>query len=114
MPELAVEVDAGAEVETAEGAALHVLRQADRVGHGHEHDLALDGSHGFQGREAFDEALRHQHRGHLVGMQRGLEVGLAAGGAGTEVQAAHTALRAGAGGRQVMDHGSHVSSPARA
>jgi hypothetical protein len=79
MLEAAVEVQARGKVEAAEGTALQVLRQR----------------------------LRDEHGRHLVGMQRRLQVGLAAGHAAAEMQAAQAVGGAGAGGRQVVDQRSH-------
>jgi len=101
---VAVEVLAAAQVEAAHRRLQHALREADRVGHGHQHDLADDAAFGLQRRQALAQVMGDQQAGDLVGVQRGLQRGLGAGAGRAEMQAQQ--LRGDAGravGQGVVD-----------
>ena len=96
----AVEIHAVGEVEAADGIAHHALGQADRIGGGHEHDLALDPALGLEGFQALAQVVRHDHAGDLVGMERGLDVNLRAGTFRAEALDGQRQARPGGEGRK--------------
>ena len=96
----AVEVDAVGEVEAADRIAHHPLRQADGIGGGHEHDLALDPALGLERRQALAQVMRRDHAGDLVGMERGLDVDLRAGAFRAEALDGQRQVRPGGEGRK--------------
>ena len=70
----AIKIGAGRQVEAAERRAVDRLRQAERIGGRHQHDLALHLVLRFQRRQFGAQELRHQYARHLVGVQRGLDI----------------------------------------
>lgn len=80
----AVEILAAAQLEAPHVTALQVLVEADRIGHRHQLDHALQTALLFQRVEALLEFPRGAHARQLVGVQAGLDVHLAAAGAVTE------------------------------
>mmetsp|Transcript_9628 Transcript_9628/g.22429 ORF Transcript_9628/g.22429 Transcript_9628/m.22429 type:complete len:283 (+) Transcript_9628:4067-4915(+) len=66
---VAVEVLAGGQLEAAGMHMQQVLGQADRVGHGHQHDLAAQAAGGLQRIQLQAQVVGHQHAGQFVGMQ---------------------------------------------
>ena len=73
--EIAVEIGARAEMEAALQIAEQILRAADRIGRGHDGDVAQDAPFGFR-----DAQLRHQRvdgddARQLAAVQRGLQIG---------------------------------------
>ena len=96
----AVEIHAVGEIEAADGIAHHALGQADGIGGGHEHDLALDPALGLEGFQALAQVVRHDHAGDLVGMERGLDVDLRAGAFRAEALDGQRQARPGGEGRK--------------
>ncbi len=84
---VAVEVLAAGEIESALHRLKHALRQADRIGHRHQHDLAEDAPLGLEPGQAGAQVVGHQQPGNLVGVQRGLQRGLGAAAGRAVVQA---------------------------
>ena len=81
-----VEVVPAREVESSDEVAENMLREADRVGHRNEDDLAQQRIPGFERQESFAQDRRDQHAGRLVGMQRCLDVDLSHGRRPSEMQ----------------------------
>lgn len=100
--ELPVEVDAGGLIEAPMVRAVQRLRQPDRIGHRHQHDFSGDGAAVLQVVQQSLQMMRHQHRGHFVRMQRGLQIDLATAQPLTEVQAGDPTLRASRRSREFM------------
>lgn len=73
----AVEVLAAAQLEAAHVRALQVLIEADRVGHRHQFDHALQTALLFQLIETLLEFPRGAHARQFIGVQAGLDVNLA-------------------------------------
>jgi len=65
---------AAVRLEAPEKLPEHVLRQADRIRHRHDHDLAAHAAFGVERGEPFLERPCGEHRGRFVGMQRSLNV----------------------------------------
>jgi hypothetical protein len=83
VAEAPVEIDARRQVEAAERRAVHELRQPDGIRGRHEDHFAVDAAGGVEAFEFAPQHVRHEHRGHLVRVQRSLDIDLlaAAGGA---------------------------------
>ncbi len=72
----AIEVDAAAEIiASGEGGVDH-LSGADRIGDRHHDDLALDLAARVGIVQQADQMMGGQHARNLVGMERGLQIGL--------------------------------------
>ena len=79
IDEAAVEVLAALQFVAPQRHVHQYLFQAHRVGHRHQHDLPAQAALAFQLGQALLEVPGHQHAGQFVGVQRGLDVDLAAG-----------------------------------
>jgi len=99
--EIAVEVLHRAELEAAEVIAEHVLRQADRVRHGHDDDFAAQLAGRLERGDLAAQQRGDQHAGQFVRVQRRLDVDLLAA-ARAVVEARDLALGADGGGNQRM------------
>jgi hypothetical protein len=73
---IAIEIAAAGQLVSAELRRIHHLRDADRIGHRHDDNLAahLAGAVGLV--EQPCEMVQHEHRRGLIGVQRGLQIGL--------------------------------------
>jgi len=78
VAEGAVEIGTGAEVEAPEWRAVHDLRQPDRIRGGYQDHFAADASLAIEPFEFAPQDVRDEHRGHLVRVQRCLDIDLAA------------------------------------
>jgi hypothetical protein len=76
--EIAVEVLHRAELEAAQVIAEHVLREADRVRHRHDHDFAAQLARRLERGDLAAQQRGDQHAGQFVRMQRRLDVDLLA------------------------------------
>jgi len=76
---VAIEVAAAAQLMAAQVGGVDLLVQTDRVGEGRDHDLAPNRALGLGRHQAPHQVVRGQQRGDLVGVDRGLEVGLGPG-----------------------------------
>ena len=63
---------------------VDLLVQADRIGEGRDHDLAPDRALGLGPHQAPHQVMGGQQRRDLVGMDRGLEIGLGPGAGAAE------------------------------
>ena len=105
----AVEIDAGAQIEAAERRAVDGLRQAQRIGRRHQYHFAVQPPLRFQRRQLLAQAVRHQHAGHFVGVQRRLQIDFRPRADAAEMQAVETMEVGDAvaaylhGGRQVVE-----------
>ena len=72
----AIEVDAAAEIVAAGEGGVDDLARADRIGDRHHDDLALDLAARGGVVEQADQVMRRQHARNLVGVERGLQIGL--------------------------------------
>ncbi|MNY02455.1 hypothetical protein D3C86_1350270 [compost metagenome] len=102
VDEPAVEVLAAFQLVAAQRHIHQHLFQAHRVGDGHQHDFAAQASGGFQLRQALLEVPGHQHAGHFVGVQGGLDVDLAVGRLRAEVKTVDLSCGPRQRGQQVM------------
>jgi len=93
---VAVEIAAAGELVASDVLRTDELAQTEGIGVGHHDDLAEDLARRLGRIEPAQEVLDGQHGRHLVGVQRGLEIGLGAG-AGRAV-AVNQDLAPGAGG----------------
>src|SRR5471030_2969254 len=75
--ERTVEILAAAQFETAHMGALQMLIEADRVGHRHQFDYALQLALGFEFGQALLQLPGRAHARQFVGVQAGLDVNLA-------------------------------------
>ena len=102
-----VEILAAGQGEAAERPAEHALAESDRIGHRHQHDFAVDAVAHLEIGEETAQVMGDQHPGRLIGVQRGLDHGLAPCPAVAEMQAVQLAVRAGRRGGEWMSFGSH-------
>ena len=75
--EVTVEILAAGKLETALLGRLKQLTQADGIGHRHQFDDTGQAPLGFEFAQAPLEFHGNPHARHLIGMQRGLDIGLA-------------------------------------
>ena len=85
---MAVEVLRRVLLKAAHRFVVQALRQADRVGGGHQHDLAPEQSGGFSSLQPGAQVVRGEHAGQLFGVQAGLDVNLQTGAALAKMKAA--------------------------
>ncbi|MNE79411.1 hypothetical protein D3C80_1758920 [compost metagenome] len=78
VDEVAIEVLAALQFEAPQRCVPQYLFQAYRVSHRHQDDFPLQTALLLQLGQPPLEVPRHQHAGQFVGMQRGLDVHLAA------------------------------------
>ncbi len=110
VDEPAVEVLAAFQFVATQRHIHQYLFQAHRVGDGHQHDFAAQATGGFQFRQALLEVPGHQHAGHFVGVQGGLDVDLAVGRLGAEVKTVDLSCGPGQRGQRVMFLVAHLFS----
>ena len=77
VQKVAVEILPAFQLVTAQRDVHHHLLQANRVGHGHQHDFAVQAACAFQLGQALFQVPGHQHAGQFIGVQRSLNVNLA-------------------------------------
>jgi hypothetical protein len=104
---IAVEVAAAGQLEAAGYALVDDLIEADRVGVGHEDDLAGDLAVCSGLIEQPHEMMLDQQAGGLVGVQRGLQIGLGAGVRGAIAMDSEESFRA----RPVGAEGDAIALP---
>ena len=75
---VAVEVLRGVQVKAPHGFVVHPLRQADRIGHRHQDDLADHVALPLGRFQQGAQVMGDQHAGQFFGVQAGLDVGLSA------------------------------------
>ena len=73
---VAVEVLAGIELKAPHGLVQQALRRANRVGHGHQDDFAVDLAGRVQPFEQRAQVVGGQHARQFFGVQTGLDVNL--------------------------------------
>ena len=105
---VAVEILAARELEPSLRPAQHGLAQADRVGHRHHDDLAAQAPGRLQRRQPGAQVVGGEHAGQFVGMQRGLQVGLAAAVGRAVVETGDAALGARRAAGQRVVAGLHA------
>ena len=71
---MAVEVFAAVQFKASRWFVLYALRRANRVGHGYQHDAALDLPGRVQTLQQRAQMVGSQHARQLLGMQAGLDV----------------------------------------
>jgi len=106
--ERTVEILAAAQFEAAHVIALQMLIQANRIGHRHHFDNALQTALPFQFVQAQLEFPRGTHARQFIGVQAGLNVGLAL--ALTETENRNLALAAQVAPRQYVINALHISA----
>ena len=94
---VAVEVLAGIELKAPHGLVQQALRCAYRVGHRHQHDLALDLAGRVQPLQQRAQVVGGQHAGQFFSVQTGLDVNLQTRAGLAKVKAAQRLVRAQAG-----------------
>ncbi|MNS67268.1 hypothetical protein D3C72_1005160 [compost metagenome] len=102
VDEPAVEVLAAFQFVAAQWYIHQHLFQTHRVGDGYKHDFAAQATGGFQLCQALLEVPGHQHAGHFVGVQGGLDVDLAVGRLRAEVKTVDLSCGPRQRGQQVM------------
>lgn len=95
-----VEIAVAGKRETADVIIQHRLRQADRIGARHQHDLAADRAGRVQRVETPDQVMGGQHARQLVGVQPSLDIGLGPGARRAVAVGGHAAAGSGGGGGQ--------------
>ena len=104
-----VEVFRGVELKTAHRFVVQPLRQADRVGHRHQHNFAGDVPGSLSGFKQCAQMVRHQHAGQFLGVQAGLDINLAATAGAAKVKTAQGLVAAKAGREQRVVNAFHGS-----
>ena len=112
---MAVEILARVELKTSHGFVLQPLRRADRVGHGNEHDIAVNLARRIGRLQQRAQVVGGQHTRQLFGMQTGLDIDLRATAGHAKMQAAQRGVQAQTGRAKrvvVALHGLQLSARA--
>ena len=110
LDEIAVEILAAAGLETPLMIALQQLTEAQWIGHRHQFDHAVEQALGFEFGQALFQRPGGAHARQLIGVQAGLDVGLAL--ALTETEHRNLAFAAQVAPRQNMIDAFHISASA--
>ena len=110
LDEITVEILAAAHLETPLMIALQQLTEAHRVGHRHQFDHAVEQALGFEFGQALFQLPGGAHARQFIGVQAGLDVGLALATAETEHR--NLAFAAQVAPRQYVIDAFHISASA--